>query len=282
MSIKISILQMQSGLDWQSNADAVAAGTLEASQMGSEILFLPEFSGCLDQDYQRLLAVCKSECETPFVAHCRKIAAERKIWIHVGSLPVLHDNFEGKLANRSLLIDNKGNVVERYDKIHLFEAALTVGESWKEADIFVGGNSLSAARSPVGTIGFSICYDLRFPAIYNRLIDMGANILAVPAAFTVPTGSAHWHVLLRARAIENGAFVVAAAQCGEHQDGRVTYGHSLVVDPWGTVILDMKETIGCAHAEIELEKVIEARKQIPVISNRKDVSEFSTQLYEES
>jgi deaminated glutathione amidase len=178
---------------------------------------------------------------------------------------------DGRLVNRSFVIDDSGTIRARYDKLHLFDVDLATGESWRESARYAPGDSAIVVDTPVAALGLSVCYDLRFPALYSSLSDAGAQLLAVPAAFTVPTGEAHWHTLLRARAIENAAYVVAAAQTGTHPDGRTTFGHSLVVDPWGKTLLDMGEGQGVGFAEINLEAVQKARKQIPVLDHRRAI-----------
>jgi predicted amidohydrolase len=181
---------------------------------------------------------------------------------------------DGKFANRGFAIDSAGEVRASYDKIHLFDVDLPTGESWRESNVYRGGSeAVVVAGTPVGNLGLTICYDLRFPALFQSLTDAGAQVVSVPAAFTVPTGRAHWEILLRARAIEAGVFVVAAAQCGRHEDGRETYGHSLLVDPWGTILLDMGEQVGVAFAEIDLGKVDEVRSRVPAIRHRRPVGQ---------
>jgi predicted amidohydrolase len=178
---------------------------------------------------------------------------------------------DGRWANRSFVIDATGAIRARYDKMHLFDVDLPTGESWRESAAYAPGEAAIVADTPVGATGLSICYDLRFPALYAGLAAAGAQVLSIPAAFTRPTGSAHWHVLLRARAVETGCFVVAAAQAGAHEDGRLTYGHSLVVDPWGEVLLDMGDARGLGFAEIDPERVADVRSRIPVLSHRRTI-----------
>ena len=208
------------------------------------------------------------------LAACREAAKRNRIWLHLGSLGVLVEG--GKVANRGFVIDREGEVRARYDKIHLFDVDLPTGESWREIDgLFAGTSVVVVNGTPVGKLGLTICYDLRFPALFARLAEAGADVIAVPAAFTVPTGKAHWHILLRARAIEAGLFVVAAAQVGTHQDGRTTFGHSLVVDPWGEVLLDMGEEIGIGYADIELTKIFDVRSRIPALRHRRPIPELT-------
>jgi predicted amidohydrolase len=192
--------------------------------------------------------------------------------VHLGSIAVLGEG--GKVANRAFVINPAGDIRARYDKMHLFDVDLPTGESWRESATYAaGGEVVVVDATPAGKLGLTICYDLRFPALFERLAEAGAETIAVPAAFTVPTGQAHWHVLLRARAIEAGLFVVAAAQVGAHADGRSTYGHSLVVDPWGEVLLDMGERVGIGFATIDLARIGEVRSRLPALSHRRVVPE---------
>jgi predicted amidohydrolase len=197
-------------------------------------------------------------------------ARDAGIWVHMGSMPVL-DPASGKFANRTLVIGPDSEIRARYDKMHLFDVDLATGEVWRESAAYQGGADPVVVETPLGKMGLTICYDMRFPELYSALSRSGADIFAVPAAFTVPTGKAHWHILSRARAIESEAFVVAAAQSGTHEDGRQTYGHSLVVDPWGEILLDMGDGEGLGFAEIDLGRLAEVRAQIPVHKNRRDI-----------
>ena len=205
-----------------------------------------------------------------------KAAAETGVTVALGSLALTGDTSVTRLANRSFLIGPTGAVKARYDKMHLFDVDLATGESWRESAAYSAGDqAVVAPLNDQASLGLSICYDVRFPALYQRLSEAGANILAIPAAFTVPTGEAHWHVLLRARAIENAAFVVAAAQTGLHEDGRTTFGHSLVVGPWGDIILDLGQEPGLGYAELDMATVEGARSRVPVLSHRRTISEAS-------
>ena len=182
------------------------------------------------------------------------------------------------LANRGFVIGAAGEIEARYDKIHLFDVDLPSGESWRESAIYApGARAVIASGTPVGNLGMTICYDLRFPALFARLAEAGADVISVPAAFTVPTGRAHWHILLRARAIEAGLFVVAAAQSGHHEDGRETFGHSLVVDPWGEVLLDMGDGVGVGFADIELSRILDVRRRIPALTHRRAIAQASVE-----
>jgi predicted amidohydrolase len=239
------------------------------------MLFTPEMSGLLDRDSQRASTNLRPEEEDQVLAACRDAAREHGIWLHLGSVAVLVD--DGKVANRGFVIDRNGNIRARYDKIHLFDVDLPTGESWRESAVYRPGNGAVLVNgTPVGKLGLTICYDLRFPTLFARIAEADADVISVPAAFTVPTGRAHWHVLLRARAIEAGVFVVAAAQVGRHEDGRQTFGHSLVVDPWGEVLLDMGEERGVGFAEIDLSRISDVRSRIPALNHRRPIPEAVT------
>ena len=199
----------------------------------------------------------------------RAAAADHGVWVHLGSLALR--GADGRFVNRGFVIDASGAIRARYDKIHLFDVDLPSGESWRESAAYSAGEGASVVATPVGALGLSICYDLRFAALYAALSDAGASLLAIPAAFTQPTGAAHWHVLMRARAIEAACYVVAAAQSGMHADGRTTFGHSLVVDPWGEVILDMGEGAGLGFADIDPARVADVRARIPVLAHRRPI-----------
>ena len=210
-----------------------------------------------------------AEADDPVLAAVRNAAASTGLWVHLGSLAVR--GADGRLANCGFVIDGTGAIRARYHKMHLFDVDLASGESWRESASYTAGAEAVVVDTPAGRLGLSICYDLRFPDLYRSLSDAGATVLAVPAAFTRPTGAAHWHVLLRARAIEAAAWVVAAAQTGDHQDGRATYGRSLVVDPWGDVMLDMGEAPGLAYAALDPARVADVRARLPVLAHRRPV-----------
>jgi predicted amidohydrolase len=266
---RIALYQARTGIDPEANGRDLAAAVAEAAQGGAAILFTPEMSGLLDRDRARAAAHLRAEEEDPVLAGMREAAARAGIWVALGSLAV--KNGDGRLANRSFLIDDKGAIRARYDKIHLFDVDLATGESWRESASYAPGERAIVAESPIGLLGLSICYDLRFPDLFRALTDAGAQVLAIPAAFTVPTGKAHWHILLRARAIEAGVFVVAAAQHGRHEDGRDTYGHSLVVGPWGEILLDKSEAQGLGFAEIDLKAIEAVRARLPAIRHRRPI-----------
>jgi predicted amidohydrolase len=269
--MRIALFQSQTGIDPEANAVALVARMSEAAAGGAAILFTPEMSGLLDRDRTRAIRHLHLQSDDPLLAAVRAAAKESGIWVHLGSLALLSERGD-KLLNRGFVIDDAGEIRASYDKIHLFDVDLPTGESWRESAAYERGGRAVVVDTPAGPLGLSICYDLRFSGLYQALSNEGATILSIPAAFTVPTGEAHWHVLMRARAIEAGAFVVAAAQVGRHEDGRVTYGHSLVVDPWGKVLLDMGgEGPGLGFAEIDQAAVEEVRKRLPAIWHRRPI-----------
>jgi deaminated glutathione amidase len=273
--MKIAVHQMQSGIDPANNAANMVEAIRRAADAGAGFYFAPEMSLLLDRNRKRAAASITTEEASRWLPMLREAAQRAGIWVHIGSQPVLHEDGSARFANRSLIIDDEGQIVARYDKIHLFDVDLSTGESWRESSAYRGGDRARLAETPMGPMGLTICYDMRFPDLYSQLAQGGARVFAVPAAFTVPTGKAHWHVLLRARAIESAAFVIAAAQSGGHEDGRATYGHSLIVDPWGEVLLDMGEGEGLGFAELDLARVDDVRAQIPVHLNRRDILPLS-------
>lgn len=269
--MKIAVHQMCSGIDPAGNVRAMVDAIYQSAAAGAGFYFAPEMSILLDRDRKRAVPHILPESQQPAIAEISLAAAETAIWVHMGSLPVVHES-SGKFANRSLVIGPDGQIRARYDKMHLFDVDLATGESWRESAAYEAGDGPVAVSTPLGFKGLTICYDLRFPELYAVLGKAAVDIIAIPAAFTVPTGEAHWHMLLRARAVETQAFVAAAAQSGSHEDGRQTYGHSLVVDPWGEILLDMGEGEGLGIADIDLGRIAEVRAQIPVHRNRRDIS----------
>ena len=266
------MFQSTTGIEPAANADALVEAIGEAAAGGAAMLFTPEMSGLLDRDSARARANLAQEGDDPVLARCREAARDKGIWVHLGSLAVLAEG--GKVANRAFVIDPAGEVRARYDKMHLFDVDLPTGESWRESATYSAGEGVVLVdETPLGRLGLTICYDVRFPSLFARLAEAGAEAIAVPAAFTVPTGEAHWHVLLRARAIEAGLFVIAAAQVGAHADGRRTYGHSLVVDPWGEILLDMGEQAGVGFATIDPQRIAEVRSRLPALHHRRPIPE---------
>ena len=273
---RVALFQSNTGIEPEANARALVDAIAKAAADGAEILFTPEMSGLLDRDSARAAKNIKAEDEDIVLAACRDAARQHHIWLDVGSLAVRVDN--GKVANRGFVIDREGRIRARYDKMHLFDVDLPTGESWRESNVYSAGEGVVLVNgTPVGKLGLTICYDLRFPMLFARIAEADADVISVPAAFTVPTGHAHWHVLLRARAIEAGLFVIAAAQVGRHEDGRQTFGHSLVVDSWGEVLLDMGEEAGVGFAEIDLSRISDVRSRIPALNHRRPIPEAVSQ-----
>lgn len=271
---RIALFQSNTGIDPGANARKLVEAVGQAAAGGAHMLFTPEMSGLLDRDSARAAGNLRAEAEDEVLAAVREAARAHGSWVHLGSLAVRLDG--GKVANRGFVIDPQGRVKASYDKIHLFDVDLPTGESWRESSVYSAGTQAVLVNgSPVGKLGLTICYDLRFPALFERIAEAGAEVISVPAAFTVPTGKAHWHILLRARAIEAGLFVVAAAQVGRHEDGRETFGHSLVIDPWGEVLLDMGEQEGLGFANIDLAKIADVRSRIPALRHRRAIPELS-------
>ncbi|KRA83252.1 carbon-nitrogen hydrolase family protein [Altererythrobacter sp. Root672] len=272
---RIAILQMTSGIDPDENAATLVQAVTEAAQGGAAMLFTPEMSGLLDRDRERAGPHIVSEQENPVLAAVRSAAAAHGIWVALGSLAILRE--DRRWANRSFLLGPDGEVVAQYDKIHMFDVELASGETWRESAAYAPGETVVSAETPVGKLGLAICYDVRFPALFEALGQLRCDVIAVPAAFTVPTGKAHWHLLQRARAVEASAYIVAAAQVGEHADGRRTYGHSLVIDPWGEIALDMGgDAPGIGFAEIDPKRIKEVRQQLPSLANRRHLPTSNT------
>jgi predicted amidohydrolase len=269
---RVALLQMTAGIDPAANARAIAEAADAAAEGGAAMLFTPEMSGLLDRDRARATPHIVAEADNPVLAAAREAAARSRLWIALGSLAVRAEG--GGWANRSLLVDMQGAVVARYDKIHMFDVDLASGESWRESNAYRPGDQVvTADATPVGRLGLTVCYDIRFPALFEELGRRACDVIAIPAAFTVPTGQAHWHLLQRARAVEASAWIVAAAQVGVHEDGRRTYGHSLVVDPWGDVVLDMGgEAPGLGFAEIDPARTAAVRAQLPSLANRRPIA----------
>lgn len=266
---RIAILQMTSGIDPAANAATLVDAIHAAKAGGAAMLFTPEMSGLLDRDRARAAVNIVDEHDDPVLAAVRAAARDAGLWVHLGSLAVRGAG--ERLANRGFVIDAAGEIAARYDKMHMFDVSLSTGEEWSESTAYSPGSRCVVVETPVGMLGLSICYDIRFPALYQALSAAGATIIAVPAAFTRPTGEAHWATLLSARAIENAAFVVAAAQSGEHDDGRETHGHSVAIGPWGDMLLDMGTEAGLGFADIDVEAVGDIRARIPVIDHRRTI-----------
>ncbi len=261
--LRLGVVQTNSGIDASANAAMLVAAIAELATGGAQLVLTPEMSGLLDRDRTRIMANVRTEAGDVVLAAVRAAAQQHGVWVQLGSLAIRVD--DERLANRSFLIDAQGEIRARYDKIHLFDVDLPTGERHRESATYRPGAEAVVVDTPWARLGLAICYDLRFAGLFAALANAGAQLLTVPAAFTRPTGKAHWHALLRARAIETGSFVVAAAQTGEHADGRATYGHSLVIDPWGEVLLDMGEAAGTAICDIDFAAVTDTRARIPAL-----------------
>ncbi|MEO0642998.1 MAG: carbon-nitrogen hydrolase family protein [Pseudomonadota bacterium] len=271
---KIAVLQMTSGIDPEANFAHIKQAARDAKAGGADILFTPEMALLLDRDRKRARAALEVPAYSEYHDCFCALAETFEIDIALGSMPYPLEG--GLLANRSFYFRADGEDPRYYDKIHMFDVELSTGERWRESTAYKPGEHLFIeSDTPLLSIGFTICYDLRFPALFEELGRHRCDAIAVPAAFTVPTGKAHWHVLLRARAIEASAFVIAAAQVGKHEDGRETYGHSLVVDPWGEVLLDMGgEEPGLGFCDIDLKRIAEVRSQIPSLANKREIPKY--------
>ena len=258
---KIALIQMRSGLQPQANLTALLPAVEEAKRGGADYVLTPEMTNILALKREHLFANIVAEEDDPTVATLREAARRLGIYIHIGSLAIKAS--PEKAVNRSFLIDRKGAIAARYDKIHMFDVDLAGGESYRESNNYRPGELAVVADLPWGRLGLTVCYDLRFPALYRALAEAGASFLAIPSAFTKQTGAAHWHVLMRARAIENGCFVFAAAQGGRHENGRETFGHSLVVDPWGRILAEGGAEPAVLIAEVDPAEVAAARARVP-------------------
>lgn len=263
--LKAACVQVNAGPDLQPNLAAAGDLVRRARDAGADFIALPENVGWMVQGRARVMERVKRESEHPGLPFFAGLARETGAWILSGTLHVLLD--EQRVANRCHLFDPQGRTVAHYDKIHMFDVDLKDGESYRESATFRPGERAVVAATPWGGVGMTICYDVRFAHLHRALAQAGASIITVPAAFTVPTGRAHWHTLLRARAIETGCFVVAPAQTGTHDEGRQTYGHSLIVAPWGEVLADAGEGVGVVVADLDMARVAEARRMVPALTH---------------
>lgn len=268
--MQLAVHQMCSGTQTEVNVDDMIAAIALAAKSGAAMYFAPEMSFMVNRNRQNARVSITTETESDLLKQVCDSARQNEIWVHVGSVAFLRES-DGKLANRTIVIGPDGHVRARYEKMHLFDVSLASGEAWQESAAYVGGNTPVLVDTPIGLMGLAICYDMRFPDLFSAYAKAGVDVITLPSAFTVPTGEAHWHSLLRTRAIESEAFVIAAAQSGLHEDGRNTYGHSLVVDPWGTVLLDMGAEPGLAIVDLDLTKIADVRAQIPVHANRRHI-----------
>lgn len=266
--VKAACVQVNAGTELQPNLDAAGDLVRRARDAGAEFITLPENVGWIVQGRAKTMARVKIEAEHPGIPFFADLARETGAWILAGTLGVLQD--DQRVANRSYLFDPQGRAVSHYDKIHMFDVDLKDGESYRESATFRPGERAVVAATPWGGVGMTICYDVRFPYLHRALAKAGASIITAPAAFTVPTGRAHWHTLLRARAIETGCFVIAPAQTGTHDEGRQTYGHSLIIAPWGEVLADAGEEVGFITADLDMARVEEARRMVPALGHDRD------------
>jgi predicted amidohydrolase len=258
-------VQLASDIEPEANLRAAAEAIRRARDAGADFVLTPETTDMMEMKRRDAFAKAKGEAEHPGLAELRDLAGELGCWLLIGSLVIrLGDE---RLANRSFLIDPAGQVAARYDKIHMFDVEVPDGQSYRESKAYQPGGAAVLADLPWGRLGLTVCYDLRFPQLYRALAQAGAEVLTVPSAFTRLTGRAHWHVLLRARAIETGSFVLAPAQCGETSQGRQTYGHSLIVAPWGEVLAEAGEEPAVILAEIDPARVAEARRRVPALGH---------------
>ncbi len=263
-------VQMRSGISVAANVAAAEALIRQAAAEGAQYVLTPEMTNILDRKRERLLASVSSEESDPALARFRALAQELGIHLHIGSMAIrLGEEGEDRVANRAFLIAPTGDILARYDKIHMFDVDLAGGESYRESRLYRPGQTAVVADLPGTRLGLTVCYDVRFPQLHRALAKAGAEVLAVPAAFTRTTGEAHWHVLLRARAIETGSWVIAAAQGGTHEDGRETYGHSMIVDPWGRIVAEAEREPGVILAEIDPADSAKARAAIPALANER-------------
>lgn len=268
--IRAALIQLRSGTDMARNVAEASALIREAAGQGANFVSTPEMTNILEPDRPRLRSLAKPESEDASVAAFSALAQELGLWLNIGSLAL--QGPREKLLNRSLLVAPDGSIAARYDKIHLFDVDLPTGESLRESHAYDGGSDAVLVETPLGSIGLTICYDMRFPHLYRALAKAGAKLFTVPSAFTVPTGRAHWHVLLRARAIETGSFILAAAQGGRHESGRETYGHSLIVSPWGEVVAEADTEPGIVIADLDLAQADLARVRIPALVHDRAMS----------
>ncbi len=269
--IKAACVQMCSGTEASENLAVATDFIRSAAEAGATLIATPEMTTLLDIRPGRAAQQHCHEADNRELMAFRNLAAELNIWLSIGSIGVRHEH-DRRAANRSFLIGPDGRLIARYDKIHMFDVKIGDGQHYHESRAYRSGQAAVLVDTPFSTIGLTICYDLRFPALYRQLSQSGAAIVTCPAAFTRVTGEAHWHVLLRARAIENGVFILAAAQGGDHADGRQTFGHSLIVSPWGEVLAEAPGSApGVIFADLDLDLVQQARQQIPSLSNNSPV-----------
>jgi predicted amidohydrolase len=264
-AVRVGLVQMCTGRSVEKNVQDASALVRDAAGQGATYIQTPEITTLMETDRERLFATIRPQAADPSIPRFADLARELGIWLHIGSMPILLA--AGRIANRSLLFAPDGAIVASFDKIHMFDVELPGGESYRESKNYQPGNTGVVADLPWGGLGLTVCYDLRFPHLYRALAKAGADALAIPSAFTRKTGEAHWHVLLRARAIENGCFVLAAAQAGRHESGRETYGHSLIVNPWGEIVAEAGVESGVIVADIAMGEAMAARQRIPSLQH---------------
>jgi predicted amidohydrolase len=265
-SFTAALIQTCTSRDVDRNLREIGALIRDAAAAGAQYVQTPEVTTVLETDSRRMTDVIEPEAGNRALAHYAGLAKDLGIWLHIGSMAVTTD--EPRYANRAFLFAPTGQIVARYDKIHMFDVQIGEGQVYRESKRYAPGKSGVLAELPWATLGITICYDMRFPALYRALAQSGAKVIAVPSSFTVPTGKAHWHTLLRARAIESQCFILAAAQAGDHECNRQTYGHSIAISPWGEVLAEADgETTGFITAEINLAAVEETRARVPSLDN---------------
>jgi deaminated glutathione amidase len=260
-------VQLRSSRSVAENIDHALPLVRESAAQGAAFIQLPEMASIMERDRAALSAAINMPEKDAFLAAMREAARAAKAMIHIGSIAVKNGD---KIANRAFIIERDGSIAATYDKIHLFDVDLPNGESWRESATYTGGECATVIETPIGRLGPAICYDVRFAHLFRAMANAGAEVLAAPAAFTKQTGEAHWHILQRARAIENCAFMISAAQGGTHEDGRETYGHSMIIDPWGRVLAEAGTEPGVILARIDLALVADARQRIPVLKNARE------------
>ncbi|WP_262693001.1 carbon-nitrogen hydrolase family protein [Kordiimonas aestuarii] len=263
--LRAALIQLNTGNELLPAVDAAEKLIREAAEGGATFISTPETTHLMEMNRKVVLDKAFYQQDDPGLARFRSLAAELEVWLHIGSLIIRVA--DDRLANRAFLLGPGGEIVTQYDKMHMFDVDLGGGEVYRESTLYKPGGTAQVVKTSIGTFGLSVCYDLRFPYLYRAMAEAGADIVLVPAAFTKPTGEAHWHTLLRARAIETGAFVLAAAQTGHHATGRDTYGHSLAISPWGDVLADGGNEVGVTYVDIDLAKVAEARQKIPSLKH---------------
>jgi predicted amidohydrolase len=265
-----ALIQPTAAREFEPNFAVTRDLVRRAADAGARFILTPENAVMMEPVRALAIEKARSEQDHPAISFFADLARETGAFLLAGSLTVKRE--DGKLANRSYLFDDHGRIVAKYSKIHLFDVDLPSGERYRESETFAPGGEAVLAQTPFGTVGLTICYDLRFPHLYRMLAQAGASVLTVPAAFTRVTGQAHWHVLLRSRAIETGCFVLAPGQTGTHAEGRLTYGHSLIVAPWGEILADAGEDVGFVTAELDLDRVAEARGRVPSLRHDRPIA----------